>query len=133
MFNSALQYNKASGPRAFFCLALVTCFPRAFYQFEDTACLVPWRLKCLENRKRYYEYCAMGPRAPLALTQRTLGARVFLFVFPMIPSAETKSLQLLLNLLERFWVRGRDSDRLLVTTMMPNTNLLVLLNYSQPL
>ena len=75
----------------------------------------------------------MGPWTRLALTQRTLGARVFLFVFPMIPSAETKSLQLLSNLLERFWVRGRDSDRLLVTTMMPNTNLLVLLNYSQPL
>ena len=75
----------------------------------------------------------MGQWTRLALTQRTLGARVFLFVFPMIPSAETKSLQLLLNLLERFWVRGRDSDRLLVTTMMPNTDLLVLLNHSQPL
>ena len=75
----------------------------------------------------------MGPWTRLALTQRTLGARVFLFVFPMIPSAETKSLQLLSDLLERFWVRGRDSDRLLVTTMMPNTNLLVLPNYSQPL
>ena len=75
----------------------------------------------------------MEPWTHLALTQRTLGARVFLFVFPMIPSAETKSLQLLSNLLERFWVRGRDSDRLLVTSMMPNTNLLVLPNYSQPL
>ena len=75
----------------------------------------------------------MGPWTRLALTQRTLGARVFLFVFPMIPSAETKSLQLLSNLLERFWVRGRGSDSLLVTSMMPNTNLLVLPNYSQPL
>ena len=74
------------------------------------------------KRKTRLRVLRNGPWAPLALTQRTLGARVFLFVFPMIPSAETKSLQLLLNLLDRFWVRGRDSDRLLVTSMMPNTN-----------